>query len=49
MAYQAFEGCGVELLDFKSRSDVILANRHHPDLDDVQGKVFTRDFKNSDE
>jgi UDPglucose 6-dehydrogenase len=34
---------------FKSISDVILANRHHTDLNDVVDKVFTRDFKNTDE
>ena len=34
---------------FKSLSDVILTNRHHRDLDDVASKVFTRDFKNTDE
>jgi UDPglucose 6-dehydrogenase len=34
---------------FKGLSDVILANRHHADLDDVVDKVFTRDFKNTDE
>ncbi|MDA9020135.1 nucleotide sugar dehydrogenase [Flavimaricola sp.] len=34
---------------FKGLSDVILANRHHRDLDDVVDKVFTRDFKNTDE
>ena len=34
---------------FKSLSDVILANRHHRDLDDVANKVCTVDFKNTDE
>ena len=34
---------------FKSISDVILANRHHTDLNDAVDKVFTRDFKNTDE
>lgn len=34
---------------FKAKADIILANRHHPDLDDVADKVFTRDFKNTDE
>lgn len=48
---ETFFGSRVEadLERFKDASDVILANRHHPDLDDVAGKVFTRDFKNSDE
>jgi len=51
LAEDAFFGSEVvtDLLDFKTRAEVILANRHHPDLDDVLGKVFTRDFKNSDE
>jgi len=34
---------------FKAKADIILANRHHPDLDDAARKVFTRDFKNTDE
>ena len=32
-----------DLEAFKHESDVILANRIHDDLEDVSGKVFTRD------
>lgn len=30
--------------ELKDRSDIILSNRMHPDLNDVVDKVFTRDF-----
>ncbi|MFT8704641.1 nucleotide sugar dehydrogenase [Bifidobacterium aquikefiricola] len=33
-----------DLEDFKRRSDVIVANRWNRDLDDVSGKVFSRDL-----
>ena len=32
------------LEDFKHRSDVIVANRYHSDLEDVREKVYTRDI-----
>ena len=45
-----FEGLKVikDLNDFKSKSDVIVANRLEDILDDVKDKVYTRDIFNSD-
>jgi len=42
---QFFHSRKIESLDeFKRISDVIVANRMHPDLEDVKEKVFTRDL-----
>jgi len=45
-----FEGLKVikDINDFKLISDVIVANRHDNELDDVKTKVYTRDIFNSD-
>lgn len=37
-----------DLEAFKQLSDVVLANRMTPDLEDITGKVYTRDLFNSD-
>lgn len=36
----------VDLATLKSQSDVIITNRLHSDLDDIQEKIFTRDLFN---
>jgi len=45
-----FEGLRVikDINDFKSISNVIVANRHDNELEDVKTKVYTRDIFNSD-
>ncbi|CUH46819.1 nucleotide sugar dehydrogenase [Ruegeria atlantica] len=37
-----------DLEAFKSEADLIVANRHSPELEDVVGKVFTRDLFGAD-
>ncbi|MDC0933619.1 nucleotide sugar dehydrogenase, partial [Arcobacteraceae bacterium] len=45
-----FEGLQVikDINDFKAVSDVIVANRHDNELEDVKSKIYTRDIFNSD-
>ena len=46
MKEETFFRCRVirDLAEFKERTDVIVANRFHPDLADVAEKVYTRDL-----
>ncbi|MBA84786.1 nucleotide sugar dehydrogenase [Thalassobius sp. S69A] len=50
MAEESFYGSRVthDLDGFKDECDVIIANRQHPDLEDVAAKIFTRDLFGSD-
>lgn len=45
-----FNGCKVEnsLNSFKEMCDVVIANRYSSELDDIQGKVYTRDLYERD-
>ena len=46
---EEFDGFDVvkNLVDFKKKSTVILANRFSPELEDVKDKVYTRDVFNN--
>ncbi|MBR6728478.1 MAG: UDP-glucose 6-dehydrogenase, partial [Clostridia bacterium] len=46
LGQNTYYGCRVirDLAAFKRESDVILANRYHSDLSDVQEKIYTRDL-----
>ena len=44
---EVFKSKLVNLETLKSESDVIITNRMHNDLDDIQDKVFTRDLFNN--
>jgi UDPglucose 6-dehydrogenase len=50
LSQQQFEGCQViaDLTQFKRVVDVILANRMHPDIQDVTNKVYSRDLFGQD-
>ena len=45
--YEGYEVCN-DLIEFKNKADIILANRSSLDLADVEDKVFTRDIFNKD-
>ena len=34
--------------DFINKSEIIIANRYHPELDKVKDKVYTRDISSKD-
>tara|TARA_B100001093_G_scaffold393130_1_gene379724 strand:+ start:240 stop:455 length:216 start_codon:yes stop_codon:yes gene_type:complete len=37
-----------ELIQFKKEAELIICNRNHSELDDVQDKIFTRDLFQQD-
>jgi len=44
IVYEPTMAGSMNLEEFKTRSDIIIANRNNKELSDVQGKVFTRDI-----
>ena len=37
-----------DLTEFKNRSDLVISNRFHEDLEDIEDKLYTRDLYQRD-